>query len=222
MTTRTASPERVARSWLLEKLLGPEPPRGPSKAPPPKAQSMSPRQREQVLDSAYKSLKTDLIRAIKSEFPGLDTAERRIARRHGIDPLFLNWFIVSGRRNWPSMPRRTKEALRAMQSARMWFGEVPSSWSRMSVPSADEARSRDAAIKDLAEWFLKNFVTKVERKFTNAIWSQSRQLLDVFQGRGKGSKSKASVMLLRDFKNRLGGDRFQLKPAVRRIVELFD
>lgn len=221
MSPHTASPERVARSWLFEQMLAPGR-RGPLKTPPPGARLMSDRERDKVLESSYKALKSDLIRTIKSQFTSLDQAERRIAKRHGIDPLFLNWFVVSGRRNWPTLPRRTREALRAMQSARMWFGEVPSSWRQMQVPSVDEARSRDAAIKELAEWFLRNFVAKVERKFTNSIWSQSRELLDLFKGPGKGSKSKASVLLLRDFKKRLGEDRFQLKPAVRRIVELFD
>jgi hypothetical protein len=183
---------------------------------------MSPRQREQLLEGTYKSLKNDLRRAIKSEFPSLDAAERRIAKRHGIDPLFLNWFVVAGRRHWPSMPARTKEALRTMQSARMWFGEVPSSWRQMHVPSVDEGRSRDAAIKELGDWFLKNFVAKVERKFTNALWTESRQILDAFKGSGKGSKQQTSVLLLRDFKNRLKADGFQEKPAVRRIVELFE
>ena len=120
------------------------------------------------------------------------------------------------------MPAKTRKALKTMQSSRLWFGEVPSSWQRMNVPHREEARSRDAALKELGEWFLKNFVTKVERKFTNAIWTKSRDLLDVFQGRGKGSKAQASILLLRDFKNRLGEDRFNLKPAVRRMVELFD
>jgi len=222
MSLHTASPERVARSWLLEKLLGPEKKKEPARGvTPPRALAMSPREREAVLDGAYESLKNELIRAMKTEFHGLDQAEKRIAKRHGIDPLFLNWYVVNGQ-HWPSMPSRLKNALKTMQSARMWFGEVPSSWQRMSVPHMEEAPSRDAALKELGEWFLKNFVSKVERKFTNVVWAKSRDLLDVFQGRGKGSKAQASILLLRDFKNRLGEDRFQLKPAVRRMVELFD
>lgn len=226
MNTHIASPERVARSWLLEKLLGPEKPKGPSKGPskgvtpPPRARSMTDREREQVLDGAYEHIKSEVIRAMKMEFRALDQAEQRIAKRHGIDPLFLNWYVVNGT-NWPSMPERTKKGLRTMQSARLWFGEVPSNWTNMHVPELDDARSRDAALKELGDWFIKNFATKVERKFTNAIWTKSRELLDVFKGRRKGSKAKASVLLMRDFKKRLGGDRFQLKPAVRRLVELF-
>lgn len=216
MTLHTASPERVARSWLLEKLLGPE--KRPSSAPK-RSGPLTPHQRDRALEDAYKDLKAQLIRAVKQEFPGLDAAEKRIARKHGIDPLFLNWYVVNGQ-NWPSMPARTKSALRTMQSARMWFSEVPSSWSHMAVPSMENSRSRDAALRELGEWFLKNFVAGLERKFTNAIWKKSRELLNVFHS--KGSPSKASVLLLRDFKSRLGEDRFQLKPAVRRLVELFD
>jgi hypothetical protein len=216
MTLHLASPERVARSWLLEKLLGPE--KKPSSAPS-RGRPLTPQQRERALEDAYKSLKDDLVRGVKQEFAGLDAAEKRIAGKHGIDPLFLNWYVVNGQ-HWPPMPARTKSALRTMQSARMWFAEVPSSWANMTVPSMDNARSRDAAFRELGEWFLKNFVASVERKFTNTIWKKSRELLSVFHS--KGSPSKASILLLRDFKNRLGEDRFQLKPAVRRLVELFD
>lgn len=216
------SSHRVARSWLLKKLLGPEKPRTPSHGSQSrKAPVLTPRQRKQALEGSYKVLKSDLKRAIKSEFASLNAAEKRVAKRHGIDPLFLNWYVVAGRRNWPTMSTRVRDSLRAMQSARMWFAEVPSSWQRMTVPSMDEARSRDAALVELGEWFLKNFVAKVERKFTNAVWAQSRHILDALKAPEKGLRQEASVFLLRDFKKRLGEDRFQEKPAVRRVLALF-
>ena len=76
------------------------------------------------------------------------------------------------------MPERLKKGLRALETARLVFAEVPSSWTRMRVPEMDEARQRDAALKELGEWFIKNFVVKVERKFMKAIWTKSRELLD--------------------------------------------
>lgn len=219
MSLHTASPHRVARSWLLTKLLGPEQPKGTG--PRARGHALSDREREKVLESAYKTLKSDLIRVMKSQFPAIDQAEKRIAKKHGIDALFLNWYLVNGT-NWPSMPARVKKGLRALQSMRIWFGEVPNTWSRMVVPTMDEARARDAALRELGEQFLRAVVPKVETKFTNHIWTKSRELLDLFQGRGKGSKQQASILLLKDFKNRLGADGFQLKPAVRRMMELFD
>lgn len=222
MNLHAASSHRVARSWLLEKLLGPEK-KAPSSSPssPPRARAMTDREREHLLETAYESLKSDLQRAIRAELPGLGATEKRLANKHGIDPLFLNWFVIHSK-HWPSMPKRTKDALRAIKDMRLWFGELPPSWNNMQVPQMESGRQRDTALRELGEWFLKNSVKKIERSFTNAIWKKSRELLDAFKGRGKGSKAQASVLLLRDFKNRLGADRFQLKPAVRRVVELFD
>jgi hypothetical protein len=221
MSLHIASPSRVARSWLLTKLFGPEKGQESARQNEPKAKEMSEGQRERVLDRVYEDIKQDLIRSIKSEIPSLDAAERRIAKRHGIDQVFLNWFVVNSK-HWPPMPTKTKKALRALQDVRLWFGAIPDSWSNMRVPEMESSRSRDAAIKEMADWFVKTFVAKVERKFASTLWKKSREVLDLFRGRGKGSSSKASLLLLRDFERRLGRDRFQLKPAVRRVVELFD
>lgn len=208
------SAEKVARSWFLTKIKAPPP-------APKNVEGLSADQQEDLIENAYDEIKHNLIRSMKSEFGALDRAERRIAKRHGIDPLFLNWYVVNGS-HWPSMSQRVKKALKTIQDMRLWFGQVPSSWSRMKVPSRDEAKARDSALKELGDWFLKNIAHKIETSFISDIWKKSRDLLNVLKGRGKGSSSQASILLLKEFKQRLQGDRFQLKPAVRRMVSLFD
>lgn len=222
MTLRTASHKRVARSWLLDKLFGKKEREnketGVKQIP---AKTLTPREQEKTLEDAYKQVRRGLETAIQAEIGGMNSAERRIANKYGIDPTFLNWYLVNGKR-WPSMPRRTKDALRAMQSIRVWFGAVPSGWRGMRNPGPDQAKNRDDALKELGQWFLKTTLPRIERKYANLIWKKSREMENIFRGPGAKKDAKISLLLMQDFERRLSGDRFQKKPAVRRVVELFD
>ena len=223
MTPRQASIQRVARSWLLTKLFPAsqsQKKRDDGRRPPP-AVALSEREREKVLDDAYESIKRSLITAIRGQVGAMNQAETRLAKKYNLDPLFLNWYLVNGR-NWPSMPQRTRDSLKAMQSVRMWFGAIPSSWSRMETPPPEKGKSRDKAIKEMGEWFLKNVVARVEREFGKKIWQKSRELAHIFKGPTAKPDARASLLLMQDFERRLKSDGFQLKPAVRRIVELFE
>lgn len=222
MNTRTASHKRVARSWLLDKLFGKKEQQNQEKGVKQiPAKTLSQREREKVLDDSYEEIKRAVELAIQSQIGAMNSTEKRIAKKYGIDPTFLNWYVVSGKQ-WPSMPAKTRDALRAMQSIRVWFGAVPSGWSNMRTPPPEKARSRDAALKELGETFLKQSVTRIERKYADKIWKKSRQLQNIFQGPGGPKNSNVSLYLMQDFERRLKGDRFQKKPAVRRVVELFD
>lgn len=218
MSLHAASHKRVAWAWL-DKLLGKAPAR-PGEPPAP-AREMTPRERQRLLEDAYGDVKRDLISAIGSEVPNLMRAEIQIARKHGIDPEFLNWFVLNSK-HWPSLPTKTRRALQAVRSIHMWYGAVPDDWKSMRVPDIEQGRDRDRAIREVGDWFVKNFVEKVERKYINAIWKKSRELVNAFAGRGKRPDSRASLLLMRDFEKRLVGDRFQLKPAVQKVVDLFD
>jgi hypothetical protein len=211
-----ASSSRVAWAWL-DKLLG-QAPAGVAVAP---AAKMTPQERNRLLEGAYDDVKNALIKAIGNEIVPLSHAEAAAAEGHGIDPLFLNWFILNSK-HWPSMPTKTRQALQAVRSVHMWFGAMPDHWKNMRVPEIVEGQDRDAALREVGDWFVKNAVPRIERQYVNAIWKKSRELIGAFSGRAGRPDPKASLLLMRDVEKRLVGDRFQLKPAVQKVVDLFD
>jgi len=181
---------------------------------------MTPRAREQALENAYEKIKGMLIAEVKSEISTIQRMEASLARRARIDPLYLNWFLVNGK-NWPSMPPKVNRALRAIQSIYLWYGAVPNDWSAMDTLDRDGGRSRDKALVDLGRWFLNNTVSKLERKYVREIYKTSQELVKQFRGNQAPRDPKAAIMLMRDFERRLVADRFQLKPAIQEIVDLF-
>ena len=206
--------ERVAWAWL-DKLVGKTEPRG---ADVP-AREMPRAEREKLVEQAYETTRDDLVAAIGAAVPDLARGEGRISKKYGLDPLFVNWFIVNGR-GWPSLAPKTRDALRALQSVHLWFGAVPDEWSRMVIPDVGQEDARDAALREIGEWFLASVVKDLRRRYLEAVWRKARELVAVFRGGGP-AEPDAGVLLLRDFKRRLVGDRFQEKPAVGRIVDLF-
>lgn len=209
-----ASHKKVAWAWL-DKLLGKG--RGREDAP---ATKLPPRERERALERAYGQMRDQLINDIRLEIPDIRRAQKQIARRHGIDPVYLDWFLIQGQ-HWPPMPQRTRDALRAMQKIFMFFGAVPDSWRDMTVPEMEEVRKRDAAFREFGDWFVKNTVRKLERKYIQMVHAKSRDLLRLFRGRSGPRDPVASILLMRDFEKRLVGDRFTLRPAVLGVVDLF-
>lgn len=203
----TAQTQRIAWAWL-DKMLGRE---------PPPAGPVSPRDRGLLLESTYEQLRDDLIADVHAEIPLLIHAETAIAAKYELDPVFLDWFVVNGK-NWPPMSPKARRALRAIQSLFLWFGAVPSHWNHMTIPDATRGDDRDAATIELADWFVKNSLVRIERQFASALWKKSRELLSIF-GLASGDV-KASALLLADFAKRLVGDAFQTKPAVQQIVDL--
>ena len=198
LSAATPSHQRVAWAWL-EKLVSQPPPQAPT---PPPALKMTARERERLLENAYESIKQELITAIKAEIPKAERAQGQIAGRHGIDPLFLDWFLVNGK-HWPPMSPKQRRALRALQSTNIWFGALPDTWRNMVVPELDQTRDRDQALRELADWFVKNSLATIERKYVNAIWKHSRDLVRAFRGGGAATDPKASLLLMREFKKRL-------------------
>jgi hypothetical protein len=61
---------------------------------------------------------------------------------------------------------------------------------------------------------------RIEKKFANALWRKSRELVDAFRGPGAAPDANASLLLMRDFEQRLVADLFQSKPAVQQVVDL--
>lgn len=201
--------QRVAWAWL-DKMLGK--PSGPS------AQPSSPRARAEVLEKTYAQLRDALVASIQAEIELLIRAEEAIATKYGLDPTFLDWFVINGK-HWPSMSPRHRRALRAIQSLFIWFGAVPSQWSHMLIPEVSQGDDRDAAVIEFADWFLKNSLARIQRRLIGAVWKKSRELTDLF-GVSRAGDPKASAILFEDFKARLMSDAFQRKPAVQQIVDL--
>jgi hypothetical protein len=205
--------ERVAWAWL-DKLLG----QPDQREEPPPARAMTRAERERLVEQAYEATKDSLLKDLVAAIPEILREEARIAAKHGLDPLFVNWFLVNGK-HWPPLSPRTREALRALQSLHIWFGAVPATWSDMIVPELEHGDARDEAMKEIGEWFLANVVGPARREYLASVWRKARDLVKVFKG--PAPDADAGVLLLRDFKRRLVGDRFQEKPAVGRIVDLF-
>jgi hypothetical protein len=207
--TPQLSHQRVAWAWL-DKML--------DRAPSGQAPTLSPRAQAVVLERTYEQLRDGLIASLQAEIAPLVRAEETIATKYGLDPTFLDWFLINGK-HWPSMSSRHRRALRAIQSLFIWFGAVPNQWSHMVIPEVDQGDDRDAALIELADWFLKNTLVHVQQRFVGAVWKKSRELTGVFGGSQPGDP-KASALLLADFTQRLTADAFQRKPAVQQIVDL--
>jgi hypothetical protein len=132
--------KKIAWAWL-DKAIGRKPSQGDATA-----QGMTPKQRSVLLERAYEKLKEELTDAIVAEIPGLMRAEQTIAAEYGIDPLFLNWFLVNGK-HWPSLQPLQRKGLRAVQSILMWFSAVPDHWNNMQIPDISEGDRRDGALR---------------------------------------------------------------------------
>jgi len=227
MTLSTLSPnhEKVAWAWL-DNLVDraqrgqKRPPTQTVPADLPPAVKMTPRAREQSVQDAYDATLKVLIATIKSEIGGIQRAEAQFARRAGVDPLYFNWFLINGK-HWPSMSRDANRALRAIQNIYLWYGAVPSHWNNMQIPEMAQSRDRDREFKVFGKWFLQSVIPKIERKYVREIYKQSQDLVKQFRGQGTPRDPKAAIMLMRDFEKRLVADRFQLKPAVQEVVDLF-
>lgn len=217
--------ERIAWAWLdnlLDKAQGarrrPSTQTTPADMPP--AVKMSPRVRERSIENAYEKVKAMLQSAIKAEIGNIQRTEARVARKAGIDPLYLNWFLVNGK-HWPPMPKNVNQALRAIQNIYLWYGALPDHWNNMHIPDMEESRARDRALQELGKWFLSSVIPKIERRYVREVWKQSQDLVKQFRGKNAPRDPKASIMLMRDFEKRLVADRFQQKPAVQEVVDLF-
>jgi len=211
-----SSHKKVAWAWL-DKLLGKQP--GPREPALPAA-AMSPREREGALEDTYRAIKDELIRDIRMEIPVIRRQQAQIARRHGLDDVYFDWFLINGQ-NWPSLPHKTRQALRSMQKIFMFYGEIPNHWNDLLVPEVDELRHRDAAMREFGDWFVKTVVRKIERKYIQLIHGKAQELVRLFRGPGGARDGAASILLMRDFEKRLIGDRFTLRPAVVSVVDLF-
>jgi hypothetical protein len=181
---------------------------------------MTPRSREQSIEGAYEATKKALIAAIKAEIGGIQRAEAQFARRAGVDPLYFNWFLINGK-HWPSMPRDANRGLRAVQNIYLWFGALPSHWNNMQIPEMSQSRDRDRELTNFGKWFVQSVIPKIERKYVREVYKQSQELVKQFRGKNAPRDPKAAIMLMRDFEKRLVADRFQLKPAVQEVVDLF-
>lgn len=217
--------EKVAWAWLdnlMDKaqrsLRTPSSQTVPADMPP--AAKMTPRAREQSIQDAYEKTLALLQNAIKREIGSIQRAEAQFARRAGLDPLYMNWFLVNGK-HWPPMAKKTNQALRAIQNIYLWYGALPAHWNNMRIPELDSSRDRDRALQDLGKWFLGSVIPKLERLYVREIWKQSQDLVKQFRGKNAPRDPKASIMLMRDFEKRLVADRFQQKPAVQEVVDLF-
>lgn len=202
--------KKIAWAWL-DKMVGQRPEAVPA--------SMSRQERSVLLNRAYEDLKGSLINAIVDEIPGLKRAEQNIALSHDLDPTFLNWFLVNGK-HWPAMSPAMRSGLRALQSIYIWFDGLPDHWNNMQLPDISEMSRRDDALEDLASYFVKTAMPRIEKKFAQALWKKSREALDAFRDPGGTPDPKASLLLLKDFEKRLVADLFQSKPAVQQVVDL--
>ena len=227
MTLSTLSPnhEKVAWAWLdnlvdraQRAVTRPSPQAVPADLPP--AVKMTPRAREQSIQGAYEATLEVLKAAIKSEIGGIQRAESQFAGRAGVDPLYFNWFLINGK-HWPPMSRDANRALRAVQNIYLWYGALPNHWNTMQIPELSASRSRDRELQNFGKWFLQSVIPKIERKYIREVYKQSQSLVKQFRGPRAPRDPKAAIMLMRDFEKRLVADRFQLKPAVQEVVDLF-
>lgn len=225
VSTPTIDHEKIAWAWLdnlVDKAQrkNRSPASQPAPADLPPAVHMTPRAREASINTAYEQVKRILTADIKSEIGNIQRAEASFAKRAGIDPLYFNWFLVNGK-HWPSMPKKSNQALRAIQNIYLWYGAIPSHWNNMKIPDMGMSRARDQALKDFGRWFLGTVIPKIERKYVREVWKESQALVKSFRGNDAPRDPKAAIMLMRDFEKRLVADRFQLKPAVQEVVDLF-
>jgi len=186
----------------------------------PPAAKMTPQAREKALENAYDAILKMLKIELKKEIGNIQRAEQGFARQAGIDPKYFNWFLINGKR-WPQMPRDVNRALRNIQNTYFWYAAVPSHWNDMIVPELSVSRQRDRAFVSFGQWYLRTIVPKLERKYVREVFKQSQDLVKMFRGDNAPRDSKAAIMLMRDFEKRLVADRFQLKPAIQELVDLF-
>jgi hypothetical protein len=165
-------------------------------------------------------MKGELIDWIRAEIPAIRRQQDQIARKHGLDEVYFDWFLMNGR-NWPSLPATARRGLRAMQNIFTWFQAIPNHWNDMVIPDMNELRKRDAAMREFGDWFVKTVVRKIERKYIRMIHGKAQELVQTFRGPGGARDPAASILLMRDFEKRLVGDRFTLRPAVVQVVDLF-
>lgn len=229
VSTLNVDHEKVAWAWLdnlVDKAQRAVRPRsrdsGPTPAPAelPPAVKMTPQAREKSIKDAYEKVKKGLLADIKREVSTIQRAEQQAARRAGIDPLYFNFFIVNGK-HWPPMSRDTNRALRAIQNIYLWTGALPSHWNNMQIPEMSKSRDRDRELKAFGNWFLRTVVPKLERQYVREVYKQSQDLVKSFRGKNAPRDPKAAIMFMRDFEKRLVADRFQAKPAVQEVVDLF-
>jgi hypothetical protein len=228
MTASSLSPdhEKIAWAWLdnlvdrAQRALRSPQQTGTTPADLPPAVKMTPKARENSIQDAYDSILKKLKADVKSEIGMVQRMEQQLARGAGIDPLYLNYFIVNGK-NWPPMDSKTNQALRAIQNIYLWYGAVPRHWNNMVIPDMAQGRNRDRALQDLGKWFLRSVIPKIERKYIREVYKQSQDLVKQFRGGNAPRDPKAAIMLMRDFEKRLVADRFQLKPAIQEVVDLF-
>jgi hypothetical protein len=224
------SHKKVAWAWL-DNLLGladrvtrqEEMRGGPKTAPAdlPPAVHMTPRAREGAIKDAYEDLKKQLINSIGKEIPTIRRKQREIARRHGLDETYFDWFLMGGR-HWPPMPPKPARGLRAIQAIFTWYADMPDHWNNMVIPELDQVRDRDRAMKELGDWFVKTVVPKIERDYVRSVSKKSRDLVKTFKGRSAPHDPKAALLLMRDFEKRLMADRYPKRQAVQAVVNLFE
>jgi hypothetical protein len=212
MNAPLASADVVARNWLFKK-----------KPPPPIPQHAFPAggddfHEDQFLDKVYVTLRNKLIKIIESEINGIRHAEVNAANRARIDPMFFDWFLIQGE-HWPSMPKRTQEALYAIRDIYFWYGKLPNNYKGMEIPELSQGHDRDNALKALGGFFLQRTMKDIERKFQQALMAEARKLKDFAKDRNI-PYNKMPIVLLRDFQKRMLPDRFSQKPAVQRVVFL--
>lgn len=221
--------KKVAWAWLdsmmdrLQRAVRRDEQRGVQTPPAdlPPAAHMTPRARETVVQDAYEDLKKKLIASVDKEIPTIRRKQAEIARRHGLDPLYFDWFLMAGR-YWPSMPPKSARGLRAIQAIFTWFGNVPDNWNNMVVPDLDQVRERDRAMKEFGDWFVKLIIPKIEREYVRSVSKKSSEMVKQFKGRSAPRDPKAALLLMRDFEKRLMADRYPKRAAIQAVVNLFE
>jgi hypothetical protein len=192
-------------------------PGGPSRVDSltPLPASLSREERFEVLTEEYKFLKYAFWRDQAVEIPHLRQAEEHIAHKHGVDPLFLNWYVVCGS-DWPPLETRTRQALRTIQDIYFWHAALPPDWEGMETPS--DLERAHAALVELGEFFLESTLKTLCYKWQRALKARSERLVLLYAR--PGEKTNAALELWLDFRGRLISDRFQGRSALIQTVYL--
>lgn len=170
-----------------------------------------------LIEPAYQRIRNSLVAAIERSIPALVAAERKAAEANGIDPLYLDWFIVNGRR-WPPLTQRQKDILRAVQSIYLWFGAVPPSWEERNEPGLPTLR--DEALRDFAKIVENRLLPTLNRILTKLIWMESRKILAALKSNGMPEPRDCSLLLLAHVKRYLAADRFQEHLPTQQVLDL--
>lgn len=166
------------------------------------------------LELVYLGVRDNLILILERWIPQIQRHEKKVAIKNGIDPNYLNWAITRGQ--FPSLTSSQRRALQAIKSLYLWYGYVPDSWNGMEVP--EENRLVDRAMLELVGWFQATVIKDVDRHFTKSVVAQAQILA---AGWGE-DVAQVSLGLMEDFEQRLVQDRFQLKPALQKVVDLLE